>query len=160
LALLDGAYSSTNRGLIEASHPIIAWLDLVRMLIPTTFPRRIAAAAAVLLLALVVVLSGGRLIAAVENARPALTPAKPARPVSLRDRLVVGLRARLKSEIAFIDAVVLHVQSGRLPQRLVDQTFFWARERAAIVRHGRTRRPIVYFRPAMVARAKRLNVAL
>jgi hypothetical protein len=105
-------------------------------------------------------LTAVRPTAAEEVERPALTAGKPLRPVSLRDRLIVGLRARLKSEVAFIDEVVLHVHAGQLPQRIVDQTFFWARERAAIVRHGRTRRPIVYFQPAMIARAKRLNVDL
>src|SRR5215218_5732796 len=70
-------------------------------------------------------------------------PAKPNRPITLRDRLVIGLEARLKSEVAFVDAVVSEVQAGHLPQRLVDQTFFWARQRAAVVRSGRTNRPIV-----------------
>ena len=45
-------------------------------------------------------------------------------------------------------------------QRLVDETFFWARQRVAIVRYGRSNRPIVYFVPAMRARAKLLTVSL
>jgi hypothetical protein len=89
-----------------------------------------------------------------------ITPAGSKRPITLRDRLVTGLRAQLKSEIAFVDGVVLAVQTGRVPQRLVDQTFFWARLRAADSRFGRPRRPIIYFQPAMTARAKRLGVAL
>jgi hypothetical protein len=45
---------------------------------------------------------------------------------------------------------------------MVDETFFWARQRAGVDPRGqgRVRRPIIYFRPAMVARAKRLNVTL
>ncbi len=89
-----------------------------------------------------------------------VAPAKPNRPITLRDRLVIGLEARLKSEVAFVDAVVVEVQAGHLPQRLVDQTFFWARQRAALVRNGRSIRPIIYFQPAMRARANRLNVSL
>jgi hypothetical protein len=89
-----------------------------------------------------------------------VTPAKPSRPVTLRDRLLVGLEARLKSEVAFVDAVVAEVNSGHLPLRLVDETFFWARQRAAIVRNGHTDRPIVYFQPAMRARANLLHVSL
>src|SRR6476620_1809004 len=72
-------------------------------------------------------------------------PAKPNRPISFHDRLVVGLQARLKSEVAFIDAVVAEVQVGHIPQRLVDETFFWARQRAAILRGVRYNRPIIYF---------------
>ncbi len=87
-------------------------------------------------------------------------PAKPNRPITLRDRLVIGLEARLKTEVAFVDAVVAEVQAGHLPQRLVDETFFWARQRAAIVRNGRTNRAIIYFQPAMRARANLLHVTL
>jgi len=89
-----------------------------------------------------------------------ITPAGSSRPVTLRDRLVSGLRARLKSEIEFIDDVVLAVNLGRLPQRLVDQTYFWARIRANNARFGGPRRPISYFQPAMTARATRLGVEL
>lgn len=89
-----------------------------------------------------------------------IAPAKSHRPTTLRDRLVVGLQARLKSEVAFIDAVVTNVQNGHLPQQQVDQTFFWARDRAVRARDGRVHRPIIYFRPAMKARADRLHVRL
>jgi hypothetical protein len=98
--------------------------------------------------------------ATAEVARPVLAPAKPNRPISLRDRLVTGLRARLRSEVAFIENVVLRVHAGQIPQRMVDQTFFWARNRATVTRNGRPQRPIIYFQPAMAARAKRLNVDL
>jgi hypothetical protein len=101
-----------------------------------------------------------RATAADEVQKVDVDAAKPNRPISFRDRLVVGLQARLKSEVAFVDAVVAEVQAGRIPQRLVDETFFWARQRAAIVRNGRANRPIIYFVPAMRARAKLLNVSL
>jgi len=89
-----------------------------------------------------------------------VTPAKADQPISLRDRLVVGLQARLKSEVAFCDAVAIKVLAGQLPQRLVDETFFWARQRAASFRNGHNYRPIVYFQPAMRARAERLHLTL
>ena len=60
--------------------------------------------------------------AEVENI--SVTPAKSQRPISLRDRLIVGLQARLKPEVAFVDAVVVKVNTGQIPQRLVDETFF------------------------------------
>ena len=89
-----------------------------------------------------------------------IAPAKPGRSIEYRDRLVAGLQARLKSETAFIDAVVDKVEAGKLPRTLVDQTFFWARERVAAKSNGRLSRPIIYFKPAMIARAKRLGLAL
>lgn len=89
-----------------------------------------------------------------------VTPGTAGHPVTLRDRLVVGLQARLKTEVAFCEAVVAQVNAGKLPQRMVDETFFWARQRAAAARTGPNHRPIVYFQPAMKARAVRINVTL
>jgi len=80
--------------------------------------------------------------------------------VTLRDRLVVGLQARLKTEVNFCNSVAVQVQLGHLPQRLVDETFFWARERAAPPRNGLQYRPIVFFQPAMKLRAQKAGVAL
>jgi hypothetical protein len=92
--------------------------------------------------------------------RVTLAPGKVQRPISLRDRLVVGLQARLKTEVAFVELVALRVRTGELPQRIVDETFFWSRARARTLRNGRIRRPIIYFQPAMTARAKKLGVEL
>ncbi len=89
-----------------------------------------------------------------------VTPAKADQPITLRDRLVVGLQARLKTEVAFCNAVAVQVQLGHLPQRMVDETFFWARLRAAPARNGLKYRPIVYFQPAMKLRAEKLHVTL
>ncbi len=115
------------------------------------------------ILVLVAAISGRivqRATAADEVQKVDVTPAKPNQPITLRDRLVVGLQARLKSEVAFVDAVVTQVQAGHLPQQLVDETFFWARQRVALARDGRSHRPIVYFEPAMRARANLLHVSL
>ena len=113
---------------------------------------------------ILVAAAAGRIVqratAADEVQKVGVEAAKPNRPITLRDRLVVGLQARLKSEIAFVDAVVAEVQAGHIPQQQVDQTFFWARQRAALARDGRTNRPIIYFVPAMRARAKLLHVSL
>jgi hypothetical protein len=90
-----------------------------------------------------------------------LAAARSGKPISLRDRLIVGLKAISKSDLAFVDRVVIAVNAGRLPKRLVDQTFFWARDRAALSSSiGHERRPIIYFRPVMTAQAKRLGVTL
>jgi hypothetical protein len=66
----------------------------------------------------------------------------------------------LKSEVAFVELVATKVRTGKLPQRVVDETFFWARGRASKSRNGNSRRPIIFFQPAMIARAKRLGVEL
>jgi hypothetical protein len=119
--------------------------------------RRLAAVVLSLLAAAVLLSSG----AAQSSVGPAnVTPATTDKPVSFRDRLIVGLRALSKSDIDFVDNVVARVQAGQLPQRLVDQTFFWARERAARTPGGRGHRPIVYFRPALTLQAKQLGVTL
>jgi hypothetical protein len=89
-----------------------------------------------------------------------LTPAKPDQPLTVRDRLIAGLQARLQSEVTFIDHALAAVQAGQLPQQMVDETFFWARQKAADPSHGRPRRPIIYFEPALIARANALHVTL
>jgi hypothetical protein len=96
--------------------------------------------------------------AAAEVAPISIQQATADKPLSFRDRLVVGLRARLKSEVQFVDFVVMLVHSGQVPQRMVDQTFFWARARAAQPRQGRQRRPIIYFQPGMTVRLRRLGI--
>jgi hypothetical protein len=121
----------------------------------------LAAAASLLVVALLLPdQPADQALAATEVQRVAVSPVNPRQPISLRDRLVVGLQARLKSEVEFVEDVASRVQSGDLPQRLVDETFFWARQRAAVRRQGRTRRPILFFQPAMRARADRIGVEL
>jgi hypothetical protein len=125
-------------------------------------PTALSMAALIALFAVVLIFSErtqGPVAGAAEVEVPELSAAGPSRPISFRDRLLTGLDARLKSEVAFVDQVVALVNTGQLPQRLVDETFFWARGRS---RHpklaGRTRRAIIYFQPALIARAARINV--
>jgi hypothetical protein len=84
-------------------------------------------------------------------------PLSPTRPVTYRDVLVFGLKAKLPSELAYVNSVVSAVEDGELPARLVDQTFFWARTRAGNNLYGQPNRPIIYFIPALNARLKRLR---
>lgn len=95
-----------------------------------------------------------------EVERIVLVPATPNKPMTFRDMMIVGLRARLESEIAFVDGVVLAVEEGRLPRQLVDQTYFWARQRSARSRDARLYRPITYFQIAMRLRAEKFGVDL
>lgn len=98
-------------------------------------------------------------------AAPELAPldiqqATPDKPITLRDRLVVGLQARINFEVAFCDNLAEKVQTGQLPEQLVDETFFWARQRTQSPRNGHHYRPITYFIPAMRARADKLHISL
>jgi hypothetical protein len=130
---------------------------------PVLAPTALSMSAAVGLLALALLLperAGDRSATAAELATPTVTPATPLHPLTLRDRLLVGLQAYIPSEVAYVDAVVKAVDEGRLPVRVVNQTFFWARQRAAIPRNGRLRRGIIYFEPAMNAVANRLHIEL
>ena len=115
-----------------------------------------------LALVLLISLAGDRSASAAEVAHVAIEPSKAQRQISLRDRLIVGLQARLTTEVAFIDTVVMKVHNGKISQRVVDETFFWARQRAGVSGAAvvRVRRPIIYFQPAMIARAKLLHVSL
>jgi hypothetical protein len=86
------------------------------------------------------------------------SPLNPARPKTYQEVLVFGLQAKLPSELAFVNSVVAAVESGQLPSRLVDQSYFWARTRAGTSLSGRATRPIIYFIPALEARLKRLRL--
>lgn len=82
------------------------------------------------------------------------------RRVALRDQLRAGLKARTPADVQFVDTVVLAVAQGRLPRRLVDSTFLWARQRAKTRPGAHRLRPMVYFQPALTLQARRLGVRL
>lgn len=91
-------------------------------------------------------------------AAPALGQTTDQREPSLRDRLTAGLQARRPSEIAFVGAVVETVGRGELSEDLVNRVFFWSRTRPSNRRS--TRRPIIYFQPALLRLAKRGQVVI
>jgi hypothetical protein len=80
------------------------------------------------------------------------------RKLPLREQLNLGLKTTTKDDKEFVDKVVLKVEQGVLPRPLVDSTFLWARERANQRSASRSLRPIVYFRPGLIARAKRMHL--
>lgn len=94
-------------------------------------------------------------LASVAGSALAQVPRSPA----LLQRLLVGLKVRTSSDRAFIARVVQLVQLGQLPVKLVDTTYLWARKRAAKNAYT-ANNPMVYFRPAMEARAKKLGVTI
>lgn len=123
-----------------------------------TFLRRWVVIATIACLA-----AGGARLAAQETGRP-VRPSDPkgrgGRQISLRDQLRVGLKAVTDADFAFIDLVVTRVNQNVLPKELVNSTFLYARKRVE-TRDGRyLKRPMVYFQPALVLRARALGVAL
>ena len=82
------------------------------------------------------------------------------RTVTFEQRLLLGLRVKTASDARFIADVVEQVRLRRLPVRLVDSTFFWARNKAARRGGYVARNPMVYFRPAMTIRARALGVTI
>ncbi|MGD9634164.1 MAG: hypothetical protein AB7G28_03200 [Pirellulales bacterium] len=95
---------------------------------------------------------------ATPSGRPTMRPLDPEHPETYREVLIFGLRAKLPSELEFVDSVVVAVEEGKLPSRLVDQTYFWARARSGSNALGRSNRPIIYFIPALEARVKKLHL--
>lgn len=125
-----------------------------------------AARAKSLLVAIVVCLFGGVVLQA-QQSSTLPTPVKGSdaanrsgRKVALKEQLRVGLKATTKEDLAFINLVVAKVDAGRLPRDLVDGTFLWARNRYKTRPGSHRLRPIVYFRPALTARAKAIGVTL
>lgn len=92
--------------------------------------------------------------------RAGIEVAEEGRQVSLRDQLRIGLKAYTPKDKAFVNRVVDLVERGVLPRNLVDSTFLWARKNAVSRRGRNPLRPIVYFEPALILRAKRLGISL
>lgn len=80
------------------------------------------------------------------------------RQLSLRDQLLYGLSVATKQDREFVDRVVALVHVGVLPRNLVDSTFLWARQNAALRGGTAAVRPMIYFRPALEMRARRLGI--
>ena len=79
---------------------------------------------------------------------------------SFRDRLHAGLKTRTKAERAFVDRVADMVEDGDLPQTLVDRVFFWARKKARKKGGAKAKRPMIYFTPALVRLAKKMDIEI
>jgi hypothetical protein len=123
------------------------------------YPRRKFALAVAILLAAI----GGVALRAQQPdapVRPSDARDRAGRQISLRNQLRVGLKAVTKADFAFIDLVVQKVEDGTLPRRLVDSTFLWARRRVVTRSTNYRKRPMVYFQPALVLRARAVGVQL
>jgi len=70
----------------------------------------------------------------------------------LQERLEKGLKARRPKEFDFIASVVALVETGRLPVKVVDATFLWARMKPKHV--------FQYFERALRLRLARLGIEI
>ena len=70
-----------------------------------------------------------------------------------KEQLEKGLKARRPSDFTFIAAVVTKIENGDLTQRMVNETFDYARSRSRDY-------PFTYFQFALRKRAEKLGVAL
>lgn len=87
-----------------------------------------------------------------QSAAAAEPPASPRAEVSLKDRLVTGLRAVRPDDVAFCEQVAEATQTGRLPAKLVDRTYFWAISRGNDY-------PLPSFAKALDIQCRRLGIA-
>ncbi len=90
----------------------------------------------------------------------AATGQNGSKELTYQDRLVFGLQARRPSEKEFIAAVVDTVNRGELPRKLVDRTFFWARQRSVQQGGRKPHRPIIYFQPSLTIQAEKLGIRI
>ena len=90
----------------------------------------------------------------------AILASNSGRQLTLEQQLTYGLSVATKQDMAFVDEVVALVHAGVLPRKLVDSTFLWARQQA--FQRGGTAavRPMIYFRPALKLRARRLGIII
>jgi hypothetical protein len=109
------------------------------------------------LFAVVIAANSAPLVVAQEGTGAAVAEG---RKLPLKEQLMLGLKATTKADKEFINLVVQKVEQGALPRPLVDSTFLWARERANRKSPSRSLRPMVYFRPALAARAKMMHLTL
>lgn len=86
------------------------------------------------------------------------TNSSAGRQLTLSEQLTFGLQVATEQDREFVARVVTLVNVGVLPRRLVNSTFLWARQKAALVGGAAAIRPMVYFRPALILRARRLDI--
>ncbi|MEX0793662.1 MAG: hypothetical protein WD045_11030 [Pirellulaceae bacterium] len=72
---------------------------------------------------------------------------------NLKDTLEKGLKCRLEREFRFVDRVVIAVDEGDLPVKMVLEMFSYARRK-------NQHRPFVYFERGMIIRAAELGIKL
>lgn len=73
--------------------------------------------------------------------------------LTFKTQLEKGLKARRPSDFTFISTVVSAVDNGTIPQKMVNETFDFARSKS-------TKYPFIYFQFAIRKRAEKIGVTL
>lgn len=73
--------------------------------------------------------------------------------LTFKAQLEKGLKARRPSDFTFIDTVITAVDNGTIPQKMVNETFDFARSKS-------TQYPFIYFQFALRKRAAKIGVTL
>ena len=71
--------------------------------------------------------------------------------ISLKDRLVTGLRATRPQDVQYCERVANAARSGKLPAKIVDSTYFWATAK-------RVDYPLPAFAKALELQCQRLGI--
>lgn len=95
---------------------------------------------------------GGLLLSGSPQALAADPSRAPRQEVSLKDRLVTGLRAVRPDDVDYCERVAQATQTGQLPTKLVDRTYFWAIGRGSDY-------PLPAFAKALEFQCRRLGIA-
>ena len=75
---------------------------------------------------LVIIITATLLTGPLANVIRAEEPKSTNEKVSLKDRLVTGLRATRPEDIQYCERVANATRTGKLPTKIVDSTYFWA----------------------------------
>lgn len=73
--------------------------------------------------------------------------------LTFKGQLEKGLKARRPSDFAFITTVIAKIDAGEISQKMVNETFDFARQKS-------THYPFIYFQFALRKRAEKVGVAL
>ena len=73
--------------------------------------------------------------------------------LTFKQQLEKGLKARRPSDFAFIETVVANIDSGAISQKMVNETFGYARSKSPTY-------PFIYFQFTIRKRAAKLGVTL
>ncbi|MBT3211003.1 MAG: hypothetical protein HN345_03230 [Planctomycetaceae bacterium] len=71
--------------------------------------------------------------------------------VSLKDRLITGLRATRPEDIQYCERVANATRTGKLPPKIVDSTYFWATAK-------QTNYPLPAFAKALDLQCQKLGI--
>jgi hypothetical protein len=97
------------------------------------------------------VIAIGVLAAVLPSFVAAEIPRSANKEVSLKDRLITGLRATRPEDIQYCERVANATRTGKLPPKIVDSTYFWATAK-------QTNYPLPAFAKALDLQCQKLGI--